>query len=139
MNYIKNNSTLLKKYSMIVIFNIIIYILTSFYFKVSDTGTLIMLIINFLSNLFIYNYKGCVEFKYYLDIIFNTIIGLLLMIFIKDEYNYVTVTLSLFLGNNIVFMRSRVSDKFFKRSLQYILILLITFLNLLINYLIFSI
>lgn len=129
MKYINDNKSLLIKYGLIIIFNIIIYILCNYYFKSSDTGYVIMLFVVFIFNLFIYNYKGQVLFKYHLDIICNLIVGIILLLFIKNNYSYIVVTFSLFLSNNIVFMKSRISDKILLRSIQYLLILLLTFLS----------
>lgn len=133
MKYFKENKVLLEKYLLIIIFNIILYILNSFYLKNSDIGTIVMLILVFIFDMFIYYYKGTVTFKYYLDIICNILVGLLLTIIIDDYYIYSTNILSLFISNNIVFARSRLSNKFFKRSLQYMLIFLITILCMIIN------
>lgn len=133
MKKLQENKVLLKKYLLIITFNIIIYILTSFYLKTSDTQTLVMLFIILIGDLIIYNYKEKVVFKYYLDILSNIIVGFLLFIFIKDDYVYLITILSIFISNNIVFMRSRISDKFLKRSLQYLLIFLITLLCMFIN------
>ena len=131
IKYFKKNMFLLKKYLLIIIFNILLYILTSFYFKNTEYQPLIMLMLIFVSNLFIY--KGNIIFKYYLDIICNLIVGLLLMVFIHDSYIYSVIILSIFIPNNIVFMRSRISDNFFKRSLQYALSFFITILNMFIS------
>lgn len=139
MKYINENKVLLKKYILIIVFNIILYILTSFYLKNNDTQSIIMLLLVFVSNLIIYTYNEKVIFKYYLDIITNILVGFLLIIFIKDVYVYITTILSLYLSNNIVFMKSRFSNKFIKRSLQYMIIFLITILCVFINFLVFNI
>ena len=44
------------------------------------------------------------------------------MVFIKNQYDYIGALFSLFLANNVVFMRSRISDKFFKKLLIIFLI-----------------
>ena len=137
MKYINDNKIILKKYGYVMLFNILIYIIFNFYFKSSDTGFAIMLVIDFIINLFIYNYKDKIKYKYYLDIICNFIVGLILLLFIKNEYKYIIVIFSLFLSNNIVFMKSRLSDKLLLRSLQYMLIFLLTILCLLINLMLF--
>jgi len=137
MKYINDNKSLLIKYGLIIIFDIIIYILCNYYFKSSDTGYVIMLFVVFIFNLFIYNYKGQVLFKYHLDIICNLIVGIILLLFIKNNYSYIVVTFSLFLSNNIVFMKSRISDKILLRSIQYALIFLFTLLSTVISLILF--
>ena len=139
MNYFKKNKVLLKKYLFIMLINIISFILCDFYFKSSDTGYVIMLVIVLFYNLFIYYYKEKVKFKYYLDLLCNLLVGCILYIFIKDINIYIIVTFSLFLSNNIVFMKSRISDKLLKRSLQYALIFLLTVLYTTINYMLFNV
>jgi len=137
MKYINDNKSLLIKYGLIIIFDIIIYILCNYYFKSSDTGYVIMLFVVFIFNLFIYNYKGQVLFKYHLDIICNLIVGIIFLLFIKNNYSYIVVTFSLFLSNNIVFMKSRISDKILLRSIQYALIFLFTLLSTVISLILF--
>ena len=139
MEYLKKNKLMFYKYMLVIIFNIIIYILTNFYFNSSDSGTIVMLIVVLIIDLFILNYKEKTIFKYYLDIICNILIGFILLIFINDFYYYSTILLSLYLSNNIVFMRSRISDKFLKRSLQYLLTFFITIFCMFINLLIVNI
>ena len=138
MKYIKDNNKLLVKYGVIALLNIIVFILCDYYFKKSDTGYAIMLIAVFIINLFVYNYKEQIIFKYYLDIICNFLVGIILLIFIKNINLYIIVTFSLFLANNIVFMRSRISDKILLRSIQYALILMLTMLSTLISLTIFN-
>lgn len=136
MKYFKENKILLQKYLFIMLFNIIIYILTSFYLKTNDIQSIIMLLIVFCFDMFIYYYKEKVKFKYYLDIITNIVVGIILLFLINDFYIYSVTLLSLFLANNIVYMKSRISDIFIIRSLQYALTFLITILCIFINLLI---
>lgn len=142
MKYIKENKELLLKYLLIIITNIIIYILCSFYFKTSTYKNIIMLLIVVILDMIIYHYKGTNKFNIYLDLITNILIGLILLILERNMLNYSNVLVSLFIANNIVFTRSRISEKFLKKTLQYIMILINTiicmFINLLIFYSIFS-
>ena len=137
MKYINDNKNLLKKYSLIIIFNIIMYLLCDFYFKSSDTGYVVMLLIVFIFNLFVYNYKEKTIFKYYLDLLCNLIVGTILLIFIKNINIYIIVTFSLYLSNNIVFMKSRLNEKLIMRSIQYALIFLLTLLSTIISMMMF--
>lgn len=137
MKYFNENKNLLMKYSLIILFNIISYLLCNYYFKSSDTGYVIMLLIVFIFNLLIWNYKEKTKFKYYLDLSCNFIIGLLLMLFIKNINIYMIVTFSLFLSNNIVFMKSRLSEKLLLRSIEYALIFLLTLFSTIISLQIF--
>ena len=73
------------------------------------------------------------------DLLVNFIVGLILMIFIKEDLSYGIVIFSIFLGNNIVFTKSRLSKNFWLRSLQYILSFIFTVLIMFINLLLFNI
>lgn len=137
MKYIKENKDLLKKYITILIFNLIAYIICNFYFNSSDTGYIVMLLVVFLFNLIVYTYNDKVIFKYHLDLLLNFLVGFILLLFVKNINIYVIVIFSLFLGNNIVFMKSRISDKFLLRSIQYALIFLLTLLSTSINLILF--
>lgn len=139
MTYLKNNKSLMMKYLLIIITNIIIYILCNFYFKASIYKDMIILLIVAIIDLIIYYYKGEKEFKFYLDLSTNFIIGLILMIFIRDSLSFSNAIFSLFFANNIIFMRSRFSDKFLKKTLQYLMIFIYTVLVMFINLLIFNI
>ena len=57
IKYFNENKMLLKKYGLIVLFNILSYLLCNFYFNSSDTGYIIMLLVVFIFNLFVFNYK----------------------------------------------------------------------------------
>jgi len=137
MKYIKENENLLKKYCLIIIFNIISYLLCNFYFKSSETGYVIMLLVVFIFNLFMLNYKEKTKFKYYLDLVSNLLVGIILLLFIKNINIYIIVTFTLYLSNNIVFMKSRLSEKILIRSIEYALIFLLTLLSTIITFYIF--
>ena len=137
MKYIKENKELLLKYLLVIITNIIISIMCNFYFKNTEYRYLIMLGLAVIIDFIIYYYKGTKVFNTYLDFITNFIIGLILIIFCKYQLDYASICFSLIFANNIIFMRSRYSDKFFKRSLQYLLILIFSIISLFINTLIF--
>ena len=137
MNFIKENGCLLKKYSLIIIFNIIAFLLCDFYFKKSDTGYVIMLLLVIIFNLFILNYKEKIKFKYLLDLLCNFLVGLILLLFIKNVNIYLIVTFSLYLANNIVFMKSRLNKKILIRSIEYALIFLLTLSSSIISLLLF--
>ena len=137
MKYFSDNKFLLKKYSLIILFNIIAYLLCDFYFNSSDIGYVIMLLIVFIFNFFILHYKEKIKFEYYLDLLCNSLIGIILLLFIKDINIYIIVTFSLYLSNNIVFMKSRLSEKILIRSIEYALIFLLTLLSTIITFYIF--
>lgn len=139
MKYIKNNKELLIKYLFIIISNILIYIICNFYFKTSMYKDIITLLIVVIVDMIIYYYKGTRKFIYYLDLLTNFIIGLILMLFIKDSLSYSNALFSLFFANNIIFMRSRFSDKFLKKTLQYLMIFIYTILTMFVNLLIYNI
>ena len=131
--YIKENKKLLIKYSLIIVSNILLVILNNFYLKNNNYKNMILLFIIVVSDLIICNYKEKVEFKWYLDLIFNFIIGLILMFITNNIIDYSIILLSLYLATNIIFVRSRYSDKFSKRILQYIMIFIYTILIMFIN------
>ena len=133
MKWFKDNKQLLYKYLLVMIFNIILHILINFYFKESEFVAIYLLFAVLISDLIIYYIKGVVRYKYYLDIICNIILGFILL-FTKDFYIYTTSLFSIVFANNIVFMRSRLSEKLLIRSLQYFLILLVSLLCVSINY-----
>jgi len=128
MKYFKENKELIKKYLYVILFNIISYFLCDFYFNSSDKGYVVMLLVVFLFDLFIFNYKNKIKCKYILDLLSNLLVGLILQLFIKDINTYIIVTFSLFLSNNIVFMKTRLSEKLLLRSIEYALIFLLTLL-----------
>ena len=133
MKYIKDNKKLLIKYLILLILNVVVTILCNYYFKDVRYKDIILLFVVVICDLVIYYFKGIVKYIWYLDIICNFIVGLVCMIFIKDMYNYTSVLLSLFLANNIIFMRSRYSDKIYKKFIQYIKIFIYTILCMFIN------
>jgi len=137
MKYFSDNKFLLKKYSLIILFNIIAYLLCDFYFNSSDIGYVIMLLIVFIFNFFILHYKEKIKYEYYLYLLYNFLIGIILLLFIKDINIYIIVTFSLYLSNNIVFMKSRLSEKILIRSIEYALIFLLTLLSTIITFYIF--
>lgn len=137
MKYFKENKMLLKKYGLIVLFNILSYLLCNFYFNSSDTGYIIMLLVVFIFNLFVFNYKEKTKFNYYLDLLTNFLVGVILLLFIKNINLYIIVIFSLYLSNNIVFMKSRLSEKILLRSIEYALIFLLTLLSTIISSFIF--
>ena len=81
--------------------------------------------------------------NFVLLIIFVLLITIIKGILISDIYKYFLLSLSynnmnIMFANNIVFMRSRFSDKFIKKSLQYLMILIYTILAMFINLLIYN-
>ena len=142
MKYIKENKELLIKYLFIIITNILLYILCGFYFKNSMYKDIILLLATVVIDMIIYHYKGIKKFNLYLDIVCNIIIGSILLFFERNMLNYSNILVSLFIANNIIFTRSRLSDNFWLKTLQYIMILISTiicmFINLFIFYSIFA-
>ena len=138
MEYVKNNINLFKKYGLIVISNIVIFILTNYYLKNFEFKYLVMILINTLIDLLIYYYKGKVIFNKYIDYIVNIIIGLIIIFFAKNIIEYDTILFSLLFSNNIVFIRSRLSEKFIVKSSQYLLMLFNTIVVMFIDGLIFN-
>lgn len=137
--YIKENKNLLIKYLLIIVSNIVLVILNNFYLKNNIYKNMILLFIIVIIDLIICNYKQKVKFKWYLDLIVNFIIGLILMFITNNIIDYSIILLSLYLANNIIFVRSRYSDKFSKRMLQYIMIFIYTILIMFINIFIYMI
>jgi len=133
MKYLINNKKMLLKYIGIIISNILIYILVSFYFKKYEHNFLIMFFLCAIFDYIIYIYKGKVKFNYLLDLLVCLIIGFILNFIIKDNTIYTTVLFSLFISNNFIFMRSRINDNFFRLMLQYLMIIIITIISMLIN------
>ena len=139
MKYIKDNKELLIKYLLVLISNIILFILCNFYFSNSKYMTLTLLFIIIILDMIIYYYRGNKTYKWYLDIICNIVVGIILMLFIKDRLEYSNILLSIFLANNIIFMRSRYSDKIYKICIQYLMIFGYTIICMFINILLFII
>ena len=128
MKYIKENKELLFKYFLVLISNILIYFICDFYF--ASNKYIFMMVIAIIVDLIIYYYMGTKVFKYYLDFIVNFIVGCILIFLINDKIDYSSAVFSLVFANNIVFIRSRLSDKFIKESIQYLLMLIYSILCL---------
>ena len=138
MNFIKENKLLLTKYLFILISNILMVIICNFYFKDSLYKDIILLFIIIILNMLIYYYKEKIKFRMHLDFITNIIIGILLMAIFKDPILYGSTLFSLVFSNNIIFNRSRLKESFFKKTLQYIIMIVLTLCSLFINLLIFN-
>lgn len=138
-NYINNNKELIKKYILIILTNIIIYILGSFYFKNLEYKDILIFLLILIISTVIYFYKGTKKFRYELDIVSNVITGLLLIPFIKKDIDYSTILFTILFSNNIVYMKSRANEKLLFRGLQYLGILLITIISMIISIAIFKI
>lgn len=126
------NKLLLRKYLLILISNILIVIFSNFYLVSSEYKDLIELLVLIIISFLIYIYKEKLEYNYILDFLICFILGLIFM-FIKDKMIYVYTIFNVDLANNIFFMKSRLSDKFIKKSFQYALIFVITVLEVFIN------
>ncbi len=129
MKFIKENKNLLLKYLLIIVSNIIIVILSNYYFKNSYYKDLYMLFIIIIFDFIIYFYHGKVKFNYVYDFIVNIIICLSLM-FINDKMSYFITMFNVTFSNNIVFMRSRIVDKFWIKTLQYVLIFILAVIEM---------
>lgn len=138
MNYIKENKEILLKYLYIIISNILLVILINFYLKNYVYKDIILLFITVIVDLIIYYYKGIKPFKIYLDIITNFIVGLILMLFIRNDLYYSYTLISIFLSNYIIFTRSRLKEKTLLKLGQYFSIIILMIINLFINLLIFN-
>ena len=130
MKYLKDNKQLLLKYVYMFIMNILLFIICNFYFNSSQYKYLIMMLLNIISNMFIYYYKGTVKYKIYLDFILNITLSLILLLFINNTYDYCSVVFSLLFSNNIIFIRSRLSANFIKKSIQYLMMFIYSLLVL---------
>ena len=91
------------------------------------------MVINIVMDLIIYNYKGTKKFVNYLDFIFNLILSMILIIPIKNTLEYSTILFTLVFTNNIIFIRSRLSNKFFIKSIQYLMMLLYSILTMFVS------
>lgn len=138
MKYFKDNKNLFSKYLMILVLNVLLFIFCNFYFKNFKYCTIVLLILIIISDMIIYYYKKLDKFIWYYDFILNIIVGFIVMIFIKDTVLLANNLFSIMFANNIVFMRSRFSDKFIKKSLQYLMILIYTVLAMFINLLVYN-
>ncbi len=131
------NKNLLLKYLSIFIMNIVLVIFVNFYLNKFEYSILILLFLVVIMDSIIYYYNDECRFNPILDILLNFIVGFILMWFIKNINIYSNTLFSIFFANNIVFMRSRYSDKFYKRFFQYIMIFVYTILCLLVNNVLF--
>lgn len=138
MKYIRENKLLLIKYLFILITNILMVIICNFYFKESIYKDIILLFIIIVLDMLVYYYKEKIEFKIYLDFITNILVGILLLPFFNDAILYGSTLFSLVLSNNIIFNRSRLNDKFLKKTLQYIIMFLLTLCSVFINLLLYN-
>lgn len=138
MKYFKDNKKLFSKYLMILVLNVLLFIFCNFYFKNFKYCTIVLLILIIISDMIIYYYKKPDKFIWYYDFILNIIVGFIVMIFVKDTVLLANNLFSIMFANNIVFMRSRFSDKFIKKSLQYLMILIYTILSMFINLLVYN-
>lgn len=134
MKYLKDNKLLILKYLFIFISNILIYYFSSFYLKSINNKEIIMFFIIFIMDYIIYFYKSKTRFKYVYDIIINILLSLILIIFEKNTYLYGINLFSIVLANNIVFMISRYNENIYKRTLQYLWILIGSIIILIIGF-----
>lgn len=139
MNYIKERKVLLLKYLSIIVGNILLYILCNYYFNGWTYKDILLLLLVVVVDMIIYSYKEKKVCEPYLDMLTNLIVGFILMFFIDNNVVYSNVLLSIVFPNNIVFMRSRYSDKKWKKFLQYLMILIYTIISLFINVLVYNI
>ncbi len=134
MKYLKDNKLLIIKYLFIFISNILIYYFSSFYLKNINNKEIIMFFIIFIIDYIIYFYKSKTRFKYIYDTILNILLSLILIIFEKNTYLYGINLFSIVLANNIVFMISRYNENIYKRTLQYLWILIGSIIVLIIGF-----
>lgn len=131
------NKDLILQYLYIVISNLLLTICVNYYFKNFIYKDILLLVLVLIFDMIIYYYKGKNKFIFYLDLFVNIIIGLLILLFTNKLVDYSNILLSLFLANNIVYIRSRLSDSFIKMTLQYFMVLVYTVLGMFINIMIF--
>lgn len=131
------NKDLILQYLYIVISNLLLTIFVNYYFKNFIYKDILLLVLVLIFDVIIYYYKGKNKFIFYLDLFVNIIIGLLILLFTSKLVDYSNMLLSLFLANNIVYVRSRLSDSFIKMTLQYFMVLVYTVLGMFINIMIF--
>ena len=137
MKFIKENKELLLKYLFIIITNIILYIFCGFYLKNYEYKDIILLLLVVGIDMVIYHYRGKIKFNLYLDLVCNILVGIILLIFERNMLSFSKILVSLFIANNIIFTRSRVSSNFWLKNLQYILIIVNTIVCMFINLMIF--
>lgn len=135
--YINENKNLILQYLYIIISNILLTILVNYYFKNFIYKDILLLGLVLIFDMVIYYYKGKNRFVFYLDFLVNIFVGLLILVSTNKLIDYSTILLSLFLANNIVYVRSRLSDSFIKMTLQYFMVLVYTILGMLLNIIIF--
>lgn len=135
--YINENKNLILQYLYIIISNILVTILVNYYFKNFIYKDILLLGLVLIFDMVIYYYKGKNRFVFYLDLLVNIFVGLLILVSTNKLIDYSTILLSLFLANNIVYVRSRLSDSFIKMTLQYFLVLVYTILGMILNIIIF--
>lgn len=135
--YINENKNLILQYLYIIISNILVTILVNYYFKNFIYKDILLLALVLIIDMVIYYYKGKNRFVFYLDLLVNIFVGLLILVSTNKLIDYSTMLLSLFLANNIVYVRSRLSDSFIKMTLQYFMVLAYTILGMLLNIIIF--
>ena len=133
MNYLKDNKVLLLKYLGVIVSNILIYILVSFYCKNIENNFLIMCVVAIGFNIFIFYYKEKVICKYYLDLLCCVVSGFILNFFIKDDLIYSTILFTLFFANNVIFMKNRKEGKVLSKMFSYLLVLVITVVAMFFN------
>lgn len=133
MKYLKDNKVLLLKYLGVIVSNILIYILVSFYFKNIENNFLIMCVFAIGFNIFIFYYKEKVICKYYLDLLCCIISGFILNFFIRNDLMYSTILFTLFFANNVIFMKNRKEGKVLSKMLNYLLVLVITVVAMFVN------
>lgn len=131
------NKDLILQYLYIVISNLLLTIFVNYYLKNFIYKDILLLVLVLIFDMIIYYYKGKNKFIFYLDLFVNIIIGLLILLFTNKLVDYSNMLLSLFLANNIVYVRSRLSDSFIKMTLQYFMVLVYTVLGMFINIMIF--
>ena len=133
MNYLKDNNVILLKYLGVIVSNILIYILVSFYFKSVENNFLIICVFAIGFNIFIFYYKEKVICKYYLDLLCCVVSGFILNFFIKDDLIYSTILFTLFFANNVIFMKNRKEGKVLSKMFSYLLVLVITVVAMFFN------
>jgi len=126
MKYIRDNKVMLLKYLSVVVSNILLYILVSFYFRNVENNFLILFVVVAIFDYIIFNYKDKIKYNYLLDIICCIFSGIILNFFIKIDLLYSINIFCIYFPNNIIFMKSRESNKFFGRLLQYLITVIIT-------------
>ena len=133
MKFLEKNKELFSKYLLIIISNILLFILCDFYLKNFEYASIVLFLLIVIDGLVIYNYKGVKKFNVIYDILTCFIIGLIMLLMERDIFVYSYYIFVLFFANNIVFMLSRKSEKYFIKLLQYFLTLVLTILCMFMN------